>query len=319
MRNESQLRIILLLQYLYRESNEQHPVSVSDILSEWERHGIHAGRKSVYGDIRLLNESGTDIVCTKGTQNHYFIGSRLFELPELKLLMDAVGSSQFISKKKSAGLIRKLSALACQKDAEQLCCLSYMDGSVKSPVESSYYTADTIQTAIRAARQILFQYMDYTARKERTLKHDGAEYVFSPYALIWQGDRYYTVGWSERHGKIAQFRVDRMVNVKLTDRPSKVSADFDITQYASRVFGMYGGECRRITLLCENGAMRSVVDHFGEEVETEIVDSTHFRAIIEAVPSPPFFSWVFTFCGRIRIAGPEDVLDEMRKMADWLR
>ena len=311
MKNESQQALLLLRQYLYQQTDEQHPVSVTDILAFWQQHGIQAGRKSVYTDIELLQKAGMDIVCVKSTQNRYFVGERLFELPELKLLVDAVESSRFITEKKSTALIKKLGHLTSTAQAEQLDRRIYMGGTPKPENESIYYNVDTIHNAVQKKQQITFQYFEYSPKKEKILKHDGYKYRFSPYAMIWNRDCYYAVGWSEKHGKIAQFRVDRMTAVQ--------TLDFDPAEYVRKVFGMYPDNLCTVELLCNNEVMRSVIDRFGENVWTETVDEQHFRATVEVAPSPPFFSWVFTFSGKIRIVSPAAVLEEMRDMAAWLK
>jgi len=319
MKNESQQALLLLRQYLHQHTDEQHPVSVTDILAFWQQHGIQAGRKSVYTDIELLQNAGMDIVCVKSSQNKYFVGQRLFELPELKLLVDAVESSRFITEKKSTALIKKLGHLTSTAQAEQLNRRIYMGGTPKPENESIYYNVDTIHNAVQKKQQITFQYFEYTPKKEKILKHDGYKYRFSPYAMIWNRDCYYAVGWSEKHGKIAQFRVDRMTAVEPLEQAAVQTPDFDPAEYVRKVFGMYPDDLCTAKLLCDNEVMRSVIDRFGENVRTETVDEQHFRATVEVAPSPPFFSWVFTFSGKIRIVSPAAVLEEMRDMAAWLR
>ena len=319
MKNESQQALLLLRQYLYQQTDEQHPVSVTDILAFWQQHGIQAGRKSVYTDIELLQNAGMDIVCVKSSQNKYFVGQRLFELPELKLLVDAVESSRFITEKKSTALIKKLGHLTSTAQAEQLNRRIYMGGTPKPENESIYYNVDTIHNAVQKKQQITFQYFEYTPKKEKVLKHDGYKYRFSPYAMIWNRDCYYAVGWSEKHGKIAQFRVDRMTAVEPLEHTAVQTLDFDPAEYVRKVFGMYPDNLCTVELLCDNEIMRSVIDRFGENVQTETVDEQHFRATVEVAPSPPFFSWVFTFSGKIRIVSPAAVLEEMRDMAAWLK
>ena len=319
MKNESQQALLLLRQYLYQQTDEQHPVSVTDILAFWQQHGIQAGRKSVYTDIELLQNAGMDIVCVKSSQNKYFVGQRLFELPELKLLVDAVESSRFITEKKSTALIKKLGHLTSTAQAEQLNRRIYMGGTPKPENESIYYNVDTIHNAVQKKQQITFQYFEYTPKKEKVLKHDGYKYRFSPYAMIWNRDCYYAVGWSEKHGKIAQFRVDRMTAVEPLEHTAVQTLDFDPAEYVRKVFGMYPDNLCTVELLCDNEVMRSVIDRFGENVQTETVDEQHFRATVEVAPSPPFFSWVFTFSGKIRIVSPAAVLEEMRDMAAWLK
>lgn len=319
MKNEAQVRLLVLLQYLYKETDEKHPVSAQNILKHWESRGIKASRKSVYKDITLLADFGIDIVCVKSTQNLYFIGSRLFELPELKLLVNAVESSRFITPKKSRLLIQKLGRLSSSAQAAQLKCPIYMDGMPKPKNEAIYYIVDLLQTAIQENKQISFQYYEYLPTKETVLKHRGYRYQFSPYALIWNRDFYYVVGWSEKHNKIAQFRVDRMTGVELLDLPARQTQEFDPTVYGQKVFGMYPDDLQMVTLLCANHLMRSVIDQFGEKVQTKTADDGHFLATVEVAPSPPFFGWVFTFAGEIRIVSPENVLEEMREMAAWLQ
>lgn len=318
MHNENQYRLLLLMKYLLDHTDEDHYVSVSDILRLWESKGIQAGRKSVYHDIQLLTDCGLDIICIKSTQNRYFIGSRLFELPELKLLVDAVKSSHFTTEKKSATLIEKLGRLTSVYNAAHLNCPVYTGGPVKPDNETIYYAIDIIQTAINNRHAISFQYYEFTPNKERVLKHDGYRYVFSPYALIWNRDFYYVVGWSVKHGKLAQFRVDRMTAIRPEDAMYIEDTVFDPAAYLREVFGMYHNDSCQVTLLCENSTMRSIIDRFGETVNTEPADEAHFRAIVNVAPSPPFFAWVFTFGGAIRIEAPDDMLQSMRSMAEWL-
>ena len=318
MRGESQIRILHLFQFLYRNTDEMNPASVADILRFWELQGICSERKQVYKDIALLQDFGVDVIRIKSTQNHYFIGDRLFELPELKLLVDAVESSRFITSKKSGDLIRKLGQLTSSAQAEQLDRHIYMDGMPKPSNEAIYYIVDTIQSSIQSNQQISFQYYEYLPTKEKVLKHQGYRYQFTPYALIWNRDHYYVVGWSEKHMKLSQFRVDRMTSVEMMDQPGHQLLGFEPAEYVQKVFGMYPDGLQMVTLFCENDVMRSIIDRFGEGVRTEVVDDDHFQAIVEVAPSPPFFGWIFTFAGKIRILKPDNVLEEMRQMASWL-
>ena len=316
--SEVQSRLLLLLQLLLEQTDEIHSVSSGDILQFWASNGIQANRKNVYSDIQLLMDFDLDVICIRSAQNLYFIGSRLLELPELKLLVDAVESSHLITEKKSAALIEKLGHLTSRHNAALLNRPVYMGGTAKPDNEAVYYAIDAIQTALHEQRAISFQYFEYTPKKEKILKHKGYRYGFSPYALIWSRDFYYTVGWSEKHRKLAQFRVDRMTAIQESDAPYIVDPTFDPAAYIREVFGMYHDAPQWVTLLRENRTMRSVIDHFGEDVATEVVDDNHFRATVNVAPTPPFFSWVFTFGGAIRIKSPADVLARMKDMAAWL-
>ena len=218
---------------------------------------------------------------------------------QLNLLVDAVESSHFITEKKSNVLIEKLGHLVSTRQAEQLNRHIYMDGMAKPTNEAIYYIIDALQTAIQEKYPISFQYYEYTQGKEKILKHDGYRYVFSPYVLIWNRDYYYVVGWSERYGKLAQFRVDRITGIEKAE-----------TEYLE--------DAAEVTLLCKNETMRSVIDRFGETVNTIPVDTKHFRAIVNVAPTPPFFAWIFTFGGAIRIEKPAAIQEKMREMAAWL-
>ena len=262
MKNESQYGLLLLQRYLYEHTDDQHPASVADILAFWQEHGIQAGRKSVYSAIEVLQSSGMDIVCVKSTQNRYFVGERLFELPELKLLVDAVESSHFITAKKSERLIEKLGKLTSESHARQLDRHIYMDGTAKPENECIYYSVDEIHNAIQEKRQITFQYYEYTPQKEKILKHNGYRYQFSPYALIWSRDCYYAVGWSEKHGKIAQFRVDRMTAVEPLEHTAVQTPDFDPAEYVRKVFGMYPDNLCNIAYLRKRGIAAQVIRQF---------------------------------------------------------
>lgn len=189
-----------------------------------------------------------------------------------------------------------------------------MNSTVKQGNETIYYTVDMIHTAIQEKRQIAFRYIEYTPSKEKVLKHSGYRYVLSPYALIWSQDYYYIVGWSEKHQKLAQFRVDRMVSVEILEQQAVPVQEHDPAAYVQTVFGMYGGRPQTVELLCENHTMRSIIDHFGEDVQTTMADRAHFRATVEVTPSPPFYGWVFTFGGSIQIMSPEEVVSKMREM-----
>lgn len=312
------LKILEILQLLLKQTDEHHYATGADILRFWETHGIQTTRKNVYSDIQLLMDFGLDVICIKSTQNRYFVGSRLLELPELKLLVDAVESSHLITEKKSTALIEKLGHLTSRHNAALLNRPVYMDGTAKPDNEAVYYAIDAIQTAIHKQRAISFQYFEYTPKKEKVLKHKGYRYGFSPYVLIWSRDFYYAVGWSEKHGKLAQFRVDRMTAIQDSDAPYIADPSFDPASYIREIFGMYHDMPQRVTLLCENRTMRNIIDHFGEDVDTEVVDANHFRATVDVAPTPPFFSWVFTFGGAIRIEGPGEALAKMRDMASWL-
>ncbi|MDR1619182.1 MAG: WYL domain-containing protein [Clostridiales bacterium] len=297
-----------LAELLNRETDDEHPVTIMEIIGRMNAEGFTATRKTITKDIDILWAHGVDVVRNKSRQNQYFVGERLFELPELILLVDAVQAARFISLKRSQNLIGKLATLASVHQADRLNRQLYVDKQVKPINETVLYTVDLLHVAIQRKTQITFQYFEYTATRKKVLKHGGRIYQFSPYALLWNNDSYYALGYSESHGKVVKFRVDRMAPPKLTELPAVPKPQhFRVEEYAQSVFSMYDEETRTVTLKCENSLMKSIVDRFGTKAKTTVVDGEYFTAEADVSVSSTFFGWVVGFGGRMEIAAPEDV------------
>lgn len=310
---QSNIRIIELLRFLYQQTDEAHAVTVSEMIEYLKSKGIPSVRQTVYTDLEALDTAGIDIVQIKSTQNRYFIGSRIFEYPELKMLVDAVASSKVISAKKSQALIQKLGQLTSIQQAEQLQRLASLSSRVKPHNEKVYYIIDSIQTAILDQHQISFQYYEYTPEKKKILKHDGYRYILDPYALEWKNDHYYLIGYSHKHKGIAHFRVDRLTSVEPLDSKFQPMPDFDVAAYTNKMVDMFAAEhAEQVKLLCSNELMRVIIDHYGEDIEISPYDDTHFTVIIEVNPSGTFYGWVFKFMGKIRILSPQSCVDKMQ-------
>lgn len=313
---QSNIRIIELLRFLYQQTDEAHAVTVSEMIEHLKSKGIPSVRQTVYTDLEALDTAGIDIVQIKSTQNRYFIGSRIFEYPELKMLVDAVASSKVISAKKSQALIQKLGQLTSIQQAEQLQRLASLSSRVKPHNEKVYYIIDSIQTAILDQHQISFQYYEYTPEKKKILKHDGYRYILDPYALEWKNDHYYLIGYSHKHKGIAHFRVDRLTSVEPLDSKFQPMPDFDVAAYTNKMVDMFAAEhAEQVKLLCSNELMRVIIDHYGEDIEISPYDDTHFTVIIEVNPSGTFYGWVFKFMGKIRILSPQSCVDKMQDIA----
>jgi len=313
---EKKSRILYVKQYLEKQTDEEHPATVADILMYLETGDIPASRQTVTRDIEQLIEIGMDVVCNNGRPNEYFIGERHFELPELKLLVDAVRASRFIPSRKADALIEKLSGFTSRYQAGELHRSLYADTQSRPTDDKAYLIVDLLYTAINMNKKITCKYFDWDAEKKKTFKH-SQEYHFSPYGFVWNNDRYYAVGWSDSHGKIITLRVDRIAAPVLTEEPAAPRPEgFGIAFYAESVIQMYDGPMRDVTLSCENDMMRHVIDRFSEDVKTEIIDTDHFAAYVCVPASPIFFAWVFAFDGGIRITAPEDVVNEYHKMAN---
>ena len=313
---QSNIRIIELLRFLYQQTDEAHAVTVSEMIEYLKSKGIPSVRQTVYTDLEALDTAGIDIVQIKSTQNRYFIGSPIFEYPELKMLVDAVASSKVISAKKSQALIQKLGQLTSIQQAEQLQRLASLSSRVKPHNEKVYYIIDSIQTAILDQHQISFQYYEYTPEKKKILKHDGYRYILDPYALEWKNDHYYLIGYSHKHKGIAHFRVDRLTSVEPLDSKFQPMPDFDVAAYTNKMVDMFAAEhAEQVKLLCSNELMRVIIDHYGEDIEISPYDDTHFTVIIEVNPSGTFYGWVFKFMGKIRILSPQSCVDKMQDIA----
>lgn len=309
-------RILYILDLLKENTDEQHTMSISDILEHLEGQEIEAHRRTVMADIQAIEESGVDVITIKSTQNRYFIGNRDFELAEVKLLIDAVESSKLITQKKSTELIRKLTTLVSKHQASELHGHVYVDQRIKPENEEIYYTVDAIHSAINSNKQIEFKYYQYTGRKEKIFKNNGFVYILSPYALIWSEDHYYAIGYCDKHGKISKFRVDRMANTVITEKVTlHKPVDFDVAEYAKSVFEMFDGETKTVELKCTNDLMDVIVDRFGENVRTHELGSNCFKAIVDISISPTFYGWVFGFGNKMSILAPIDVKNEYIAMA----
>ena len=314
MKNESQYGLLLLQRYLYEHTDDQHPASVADILAFWREHGIQAGRKSVYSAIEVLQSNGMDIVCVKSTQNRYFVGERLFELPELKLLVDAVQASRFITTKKSRSLIKKLEKLAGKQDAGKLQRQVYVAGRVKTENESIYYNIDTIHRAIQENRQIAFLYMDWNLKKEMTARPGGIRKV-SPWALIWQDENYYLAAYDEADDMLKHYRVDKMGQAEVLTEARKGTEKFagiDPAVYTNRTFGMFGGEETVVTLQFPNRLIGVVMDRFGKEADIRPVTERVFRVRASVAVSGQFFGWLAGIGREAVIISPEPVRERYR-------
>lgn len=309
-------RILLVLKYLWETTDEEHTASLADITAYLHGCGIpKPDARTLRKDIDQLIEFGIDIVHHRGVQNRYHVATRHFEAPELKLLIDAVQSSRFVTPKKSKALIGKLAAFAGPSQSELLNRELYVDSRYKSGNESIYLAVDSIQTAIEQKKKISFQYFDYAPDKTKLLRHDGRRYSVSPYALIWNNDAYYLIGYHDMRGIVTRFRADRITSLEVMDEPAVDRlADFDVAVFFTRGFSMLGGRDCEVELLCQNDLMGNIIDRFGELVPTEIVDENHFKVTVTVALSNNFYGWVFASAGNIQILSPPEAITEFRQL-----
>lgn len=316
-KSNQKTKLLLLCQLLLRKSDEEHPISTPELIEALEREGIPAERKSIYTDMEALREFGLDVQLRKGKTGGWFIGEREFELAELKLLVDAVQSSRFISRKKSESLIKKLSGLTSEYSARQLRRQVYVDHRVKTENESVYYAIDALHTAISSGRVVKFRYFDYNARREKVFRRRGSEYRVSPYGLIWSDENYYLVGWEREKGELRHYRVDRMSDLTVTTATREgdgTCRDFDLAEYGQRHFHMFSGKEGKVRLRCENSFVNVMLDRFGQEAMLIPDGPDHFVLTVDAVVSPQFYGWLFGLEGKAVLTSPQWAVGEYQTM-----
>ncbi|MBR4929118.1 MAG: WYL domain-containing transcriptional regulator [Oscillospiraceae bacterium] len=306
-------RPLLILRLLMENSDESHPVSMDEILQMLEKEGIPANRKSVYQDIDSLTSCGYDVVTLKGARFGYYLSSRRFEPAELKLLVDSVQSSRFITTKKTSELIRKIESLASRHEGADLQRQVYVTGRVKSMNESVYNNVDRISTAINSNSSVTFKYFDYDTSLKKVYHQDGVYYSVSPFALIWDNENYYLLGYDEPAGMMKHFRVDKMEHISVTGRKRTGTEHFrteDLSGYSVMHFGMYHGELQNVRIRFRDRLAGQVIDRFGKDISMFPDTDGFFNIDVKVAVSPVFFSWIFSFGDDAEILGPTGVREE---------
>lgn len=314
------LKLLYIIEMLERETDENHLITTQDIIQMLEANDINAERKTIYDDINQLVDYGYDIIQVKSRVNGgYYLGSRDFELAELKLLVDAVQFSRFITRKKSRELIRKLERLTSKHEASQLHRQVYVSESAKAENESIYYNVDSIHKGIHDDVKINFTYLEWSISKELVPKKEGKKYIVSPWALLWQDENYYLVAYDAEAGLMKHYRVDKIGKVVLTTEKREgreVFEKMNLAEYVNQTFGMYGGELSSVTLQFPERLIGVVLDRFGKDIIIKKKNDGHFTISVKAVVSGQFFGWLAGIGKDAQIIGPEDV---KTKYEDWLK
>lgn len=314
-RLNQKLKIMYLMKILLEETDEDHDLTLNEIVEKLKAYNVTAERKSLYSDIENLRTFGLDIIGMQyGKTYHYKVASWQFQLVELKLLVDAVQSSRFITEKKSDELIAKLESYASKYEAKKLARQVNVNGRVKTMNERIYYSVDKIHEALNEESQIKFQYFTWTADKKMELKHGGAYYSVSPWALCWDDEKYYLVGYDNREYKIKHFRVDKMADVSVVYEEREGKEEFSkmqMSEYTNRLFGMFDGNLETVTLLCENHAANVIIDRFGTDIPLMKTDAEHFTVRVRVSVSKLFLSWIMAIPG-VKIVAPEHTVDMMK-------
>ena len=310
-------RIIFMARYIADHGDENHPVTTEELIRAVEEKGYSATRNTIRTDIEALQAEGIGIAGVRvANAKGFYLKDRPFRLSELKALIDAVSSSQFIPERNSNAMIRRLAEMAPEIYRKDLIATAFCADRIKTDSPVAFTAVDQVNKAIQKEKKLSFQYVDYLPTKEEILRHDKKKYVVSPYALVWNDGRYYVPSYDPEKGKIVSYRVDRMRNVMVVNERADRHLPFNAVDYCKKVLWMFDGDIeeQEVILVSENRHMISLLDRFGEEIETSPADEGHFRAIVKVIPSYSFFSWIFQFCGGIRIVGPVHVKREYEEM-----
>lgn len=319
----SKIKTLLVFKYLNDYSDESHPLSTTDLIEMLEKDGITCERKSIYADVKTLNQLGFNIMTTLSPKRGYFMATRQFELPQVRLLVDAVSSAAFITPKKTSDLISKLEGLVSKNQAADLISQVYIDSNTKCNNEEIYYVIDKLHDAIINKYKVSFQYRRRNIDKKNKKSYVNKEFKVSPYALIWKDDHYYLVCNNEKYDNLMNLRLDRIRKISPIDEPvrpiSQVSDyenEFDVADYTSKMFNMFSGYNASVTLICNLNLREEIMDRFGAKIPLTAVDSDHFQTTIDAAVSEGLVTWIMNFGNKIKVEGPQELVDMIKNRAN---
>ncbi len=314
--SHQKLKLMYLAKILMEQTDEEHTITVPEMIAELSKLGISAERKSIYDDLEYLRLFGLDICSNKTRTTNYYIANRDFELPELKLLVDSVQASKFITHKKSMELISKIEKLTSRENAKKLQRQVFITNRVKTPNEQIYYNVDKIHEAIAANKQITFKYFSLDVNKEKVYRKDGGLYIESPVALTWDDENYYLITYKEKYDNYTHYRVDKMESIELAENDRILSdKQFDLSHYSKTMFQMFNGDETDVSIEFDNDLVGVVFDRFGTDIMIVKKDENHFACHVKVAVSPHFLSWIMSFGKKAKILSPKNVIDEMYSLA----
>lgn len=320
----TKLKLLYIKDYLEKNSDEDHPVSVEILSDMLEEKGISCERKSIYSDVKALKEYGVDIASVKKPFSGYAVLSREFEVPEIRLLIDAVQAADFITPKKTRELIDKIGSLCSFHQGKTLHKQVYIDNRVKCTNEEIYYNIDVLSRAIQQRKKVSFIYYKRKINDgEKVIFSDEREFTVSPYALIWSNDHYYLVSNNEKYDNLMHTRIDRMKKVQITEETARNFSEvseyknyFDVADYSSKSFNMYSGDTQRLVLSCDNSILEEIIDRFGTEGIRADKDESRFILSSQCVISEGLTSWVMQFGSKVEVIEPKKLREDVKKRAE---
>ena len=310
-------KLYYLSRIMLEKTDDDHMIDMSEIKTALEAYGVTADRKSLYDDLEALRVLGVDVIGEKVGRNYYYhVGGKQFEIAELKLLVDAIQSSKFITEKKSKELIKKLTDMASHYEATQLKRQVVVQGRVKTMNESIYYFVDDVHRAIAENKKIRFEYMKWNEQKKMVRRKDGS-YIVSPWALTWDDENYYLIAFDEEAGCIKHFRVDKLKSIEVLDELREGKEEFkafNLAKYAKMSFGMFGGKSTKVKITFDNEMAGVFIDRFGRDISIYPADKKGWSEItVDVAMSDQFLGWIFALGSKVKIVSPEDVVDRYKK------
>lgn len=318
--SNQKFKFTYLMKIMLEKTDDEHALTMPQIIEELEKYGVRAERKSIYTDLQdMTDRFGIEIIKEQiGRETYYHVGSREFELAEVKLLIDAIQSSKFITQRKSRELIAKMKRFVSEHQAKQLQRQVFINDRVKAMNESVYYNIDDIHTAINENKKIRFKYYKWDISKMLVPRRKGELFLASPWALIWNDENYYMVAYDDWDGKIKHYRVDKMMKISLAEEKREgksIFKNFDMAAYSKSVFGMYGGNKTLVKIRFANDLCGVFLDRFGKEISFRPAGDGYSELSVEVNISPQFFGWIFSLGKEVRIVGPQEVVEKMKDAA----
>ena len=315
--SNQKFKFTYLMKIMAEKTDDEHSLTMTQILEELEKYEVSAERKSIYEDFKDMSKLGIDVIKEqRGRETFYHIAGREFELAEVKLLIDAVQSAKFITQKKSKSLISKVKNFVSEHQAKQLQRQIVINDRVKTMNESVYYNVDDIHTAINQNRKIKFKYYKWDIDKKLVERHGGSYFIVSPWALLWDDENYYMIAFDDWDNKIKHYRVDKMMYIEVgnDERSGKEEfKNFDMAKYSKATFGMYHGEKTKVCIKFANHMCGVFIDRFGKDTLFRKIDENHSELIVDINVSPQFFGWIFSLGNDVEIVSPREVVNELRE------
>ncbi len=309
------IRLVKILEILRQETDEDNPMPTNTLIKKLAGMGIECDRRTLYRDIQVLNEHGYEVLHTRGISNEYYVVDRSFDIPELRILLDAVQAASFITPKKTEVLVDKIADLAGSHRAEVLKKNIMRFNITKHTNEAIYYNVNEIERAIMEWKKVSFFYFDYNAKGDRVFRKDKKRYVVNPYATVFSNDNYYLVCYSDKYKNVVHYRIDRMDSVAVETEditPVPAIENFDITEHKKQVFGMYVGAEERVSIQIDNSLIDAVMDKFGEDVPLIDRGDGTAQLDISVQVSPAFLAWCCSFGDKLRVVYPNKVVGHVK-------